>query len=194
MSKSKGEFLTVSLLEEKGYDPMVYRFFCLQSHYRKSLVFSYENLDNAKIAYNKLIARIASLKQDGEIDSAKFDELKAGFCEAMDNDLNTSLAVTALYDVLKADTNDATKLALVADFDRVLSLSLVENARAAADEKNTAPKADSELEREIEALIAERAEAKKAKNYARADEIRKYLADKGVTLIDTSAGTQYKIG
>ena len=194
MSKSKGEFLTVSLLEEKGYDPMVYRFFCLQSHYRKSLVFSYENLDNAKIAYNKLIARITSLKQDGEIDQAKFDELKSGFSEAMDNDLNTSLAVTALYDVLKSDANDATKLALVADFDRVLSLSLIENAKAAAEEKNAAPEADSELEREIKALIAERAEAKKNKNYARADEIRKYLADKGVTLIDTSSGTQYKIG
>ena len=195
MSKSKGEFLTVSLLESKGYDPMVYRFFCLQSHYRKSLVFSYENLDNAKIAYNKLIARISSLKVGGEVDRVKFDALRARFCEAMDNDLNTSLAVTALYDVLKSDANDATKLALIEDFDKVLSLSLIEKANQAKQEGESAPTgADSELVAEIEALIAERAEAKKAKNYARADEIRKYLADKGVTLIDTSAGTQYKIG
>ena len=195
MSKSKGEFLTVSLLESKGYDPMVYRFFCLQSHYRKSLVFSYENLDNAKTAYNKLIARIASLKSGGEVDGAKFEALRARFCEAMDNDLNTSLAVTALYDVLKSDANDATKLALIEDFDKVLSLSLIEKANQAKQEDESAPTgADSELIAEIEALIAERAEAKKAKNYARADEIRKYLADKGVTLIDTSAGTQYKIG
>ena len=195
MSKSKGEFLTVSLLESKGYDPMVYRFFCLQSHYRKSLVFSYENLDNAKTAYNKLIARISALKSGGEVDSAKFDALRVRFCEAMDNDLNTSLAVTALYDVLKSDANDATKLALIADFDKVLSLSLIEKANEARKEDESAPAgADSELTLEIEALIAERAEAKKAKNYARADEIRKYLADKGVTLIDTSAGTQYKIG
>ena len=71
MSKSKGEFLTVSLLEEKGYAPVVYRFFCLQSHYRKSLVFSWENLDNAAVAYGKLIARIAALpEEDGAVDTA----------------------------------------------------------------------------------------------------------------------------
>ena len=61
MSKSKGEFLTVSLLEEKGYDPLVYRYFCLQSHYRKNLVFSWENLENAKVAYGKLVSKLASI-------------------------------------------------------------------------------------------------------------------------------------
>ena len=71
MSKSKGEFLTVSLLEEKGYDPLAYRFFCLQSHYRKSLVFTWENLDNAVAAYNKLIAKIAEYQADeGGVDEA----------------------------------------------------------------------------------------------------------------------------
>ena len=196
MSKSKGEFLTVSLLESKGYDPMVYRFFCLQSHYRKSLVFSYENLDNAALAYNKLIARIAALKADGEVDAAAFAELDGKFREAFDNDLNTSLGVTALYDVLKAKTNDATKLALIESFDKVLSLSLIEHANAlnATKEEPTAPAADGITAEEIEALIAERRDAKAAKNYARADEIRKYLSDKGVTLIDTKEGTQYKIG
>ena len=128
MSKSKGEFLTVSLLTEKGYDPMVYRFFCLQSHYRKSLVFSWENMDNAKVAYNKLIARIAAIKTDGELDTAAFDEQKASFVKALDNALNPSLAVTAIYDVLKADTNGTTKRALLADFDKVLCLNLLENA------------------------------------------------------------------
>ena len=200
MSKSTGEFLTVSLLESKGYDPMEYRFFCMQSHYRKNLVFSYENLDNAKISYNKLISKIATLKEDGAVDAEAFASLKARFVEAMDNDLNTSLAVTALYDVLKAKTNDATKLALFADFDRVLSLDLIGHAsvlRAKLEEEakkaTAAPEGvDPELAREVEALIVERAEAKKAKNYARADEIRKYLADKGITLIDSSAGTTYK--
>ena len=61
MSKSKGEFLTVSLLEQKGYDPLAYRFFCLQSHYRKALVFTWENLDNAQLAYNKLLALLRGL-------------------------------------------------------------------------------------------------------------------------------------
>ena len=128
MSKSKGEFLTVNLLESKGYDPMVYRMFCLQSHYRKSLVFSYENLDNMAIAYNKLIAKIATLKDGEPVDEAAFAEQKAGFVKALDNDLNTSLAVTALYDALKANTNDATKLALIREYDQVLCLNLLENA------------------------------------------------------------------
>ena len=201
MSKSTGEFLTVSLLESKGYDPMEYRFFCMQSHYRKNLVFSYENLDNAKIAYNKLIAKIATLKDGGEVDAEAFASLKTKFTDAMDNDLLTSLAITALYDVLKAKTNDATKLALIADFDRVLSLDLIGHAQATrlkleeeAKKALAAPEGVSEeLVAEVEALIEERKEAKKAKNYARADEIRKYLADKGITLVDTSAGTTYKL-
>ena len=201
MSKSTGEFLTVSLLESKGYDPMEYRFFCMQSHYRKNLVFSYENLDNAKISYNKLIAKIATLKEGGEVDATAFDTLKARFTDAMDNDLNTSLAVTALYDVLKAKTNDATKLALFEDFDRVLSLDLLGHAaivraklEAEAKKVSAAPEGVSpELAAEVEALIVERAEVKKAKDYARADEIRKYLADKGITLVDSSQGTTYKL-
>ena len=190
MSKSKGEFLTVSLLESKGYDPLAYRFFCLQSHYRKSLVFSYENLDNAVGAFSKLLAKIAALKNDGDVDQAKFDEYKARFVEALDNDLNTSLAVTALYDVLKADTNDATKKALIEDFDRVLSLDLTREQPA----ENEAPAIDPEFAAEIERLIAERVAAKKEKNFAEADRIRAYLADKGVTLFDSREGTTYKIG
>lgn len=190
MSKSKGEFLTVSLLESKGYDPLAYRFFCLQSHYRKSLVFSYENLDNAAGAFTKLLAKIAALKNDGDVDQAKFDEYKARFVEALDNDLNTSLAVTALYDVLKADTNDATKKALIEDFDRVLSLDLTRE-RVAEDET---PAIDPEFAAEIERLIAERAAAKKEKNFAEADRIRAYLADRGVTLLDSREGTTYKLG
>ena len=194
MSKSKGEFLTVSLLEEKGYDPMAYRFFCLQSHYRKNLVFSWENLDNAVAAYKKLVARIAALLKDGgEVDSAKFDEYRAKFCEALDNDLNTSLAVTALYDVLKADTTAATKLALVAELDKVLSLNLIDAAKAETEKKDDAPVADDEFTAEILRLIDERAVAKKAKNFAEADRIRNYLLEKGVTLIDSREGTTFKI-
>ncbi len=192
MSKSSGEFLTVSLLESKGYDPMVYRFFCLQSHYRKSLVFSYENLDNAKVAYQKLLGRIASLKDGGDVDAAAYDELKAGFVKALDNDLNTSLAVTALYDVLKAKTTDATKLALIRDFDQVLCLNLIENASTLA-EKEEAPAADGELVAKIEAMIEARRVAKKEKNFAEADRIRAELTAMGVTLIDTREGTTYKI-
>ncbi len=195
MSKSKGEFLTVSLLESKGYDPKAYRFFCLGSHYRKSLVFTYENLDNAALAYDKLVAKIAALKpEEGEkVDESKFAELKKLFTDALDNDVNTSLAITALYDVLKADTNAATKLALIEDFDKVLTLDLIAHAEKVKNTKSAAPAADSDLAAEVEKLIAERAAAKKAKNFAEADRIRNYLAEKGIILVDSREGTTWKL-
>ena len=123
MSKSKGEFLTVSLLEEKGYDPLAYRWFCLQSHYRKTLVFSWENLNNAAAAYTKLLNRIAALKPEGDVEAAVLDEYREKFLQQVGNDLNTSMAVTAVFDALKAKANDATKLAILGEFDQVLSLS-----------------------------------------------------------------------
>ena len=193
MSKSKGEFLTVSLLEEKGYAPLVYRFFCMQSHYRKNLVFSWENLDNARIAYDKLVARVASLKLvDGEaLDEVAFAEGKRRFTDALDNDLNTSLAVTALYDVFKLDTNDFTKLALIRDFETVLSLGLIEAAENLA--KDEAPAIDPEFVAYIESMIEARRQAKKEKNFAEADRIRAELLEKGVTLLDTREGTKYTV-
>ena len=200
MSKSKGEFLTVSLLEEKGYDPLAYRFFCLQSHYRKSLVFTWENLDNATVAYNKLLSKIAALKDEGEVDRAAFDEYKAKFMAAMDNDLNTSMAVTVLYDVLKAKTNDKTKLALLDSFDTVLGLKLLEKAAALRAKQATAPAAgefavvseNGEANAEVEALIRARADAKKAKNFAEADRIRDELKAQGIEITDVPGGAKWK--
>ena len=203
MSKSKGEFLTVALLEEKGYDPLAYRFFCLQSHYRKSLVFTWENLDNAQLSYNKLIAKIAALKpDDGEADQAALKELKAKFSAALDNDLNTSLGITALYDVLKAKTGDATKLAAIADFDSVLSLGLIEKANAKREElKKQAAVAsgaftilaeDGTPDPAVEAKILERRDAKKAKNFALADAIRDELKASGIELTDIPGGVRWK--
>ncbi|MDY2558716.1 MAG: cysteine--tRNA ligase [Candidatus Faecousia sp.] len=190
MSKSKGEFLTVSLLQEKGYDPMAYRYFCLQSHYRRNLVFSWENLDNAAGAYDKLIAKIAALKDEGQVDMAAFGQLKEKFVGALNADLNTSLAVTALYDVLKAKTNDATKLYALKDFDQVLSLNLL--AAAQALQKKQDEEAAASADPEIDALVAARTEAKKAKNYAEADRIRDRLKEMGVEIIDTPQGTKWR--
>jgi cysteinyl-tRNA synthetase len=200
MSKSKGEFLTVSLLEEKGYDPLVYRFFCMQSHYRKNLVFSWENLDNARVAYNKLVARVASLKavDTDAVDEAAFAEGKKKFTDALDNDLNTSLAVTALYDVFKLATNDKTKLALIADFERVLDLGVIAAAEKLNADKKTestedVPNVDPELLKYINEKIEARKAAKKAKNFAEADAIRDELLAKGITLLDTREGTKFTI-
>ncbi len=195
MSKSKGEFLTVSLLEERGYDPLVYRYFCLESHYRRNLVFSWENLDNAKTAYEKLVSRVAALKNDGEVDAKAFAEGKKRFTDALDNDLNTSLAVTALYDVFKLQTNDKTKLALIEDFERVLSLGLIEAAGKLNDAKKREEGADvsPELLAYIEEKIEARRAAKAAKNFAEADAIRAELSERGITLLDTREGTKFKI-
>jgi cysteinyl-tRNA synthetase len=199
MSKSKGEFLTVSLLEEKGYNPLVYRFFCMQSHYRKNLVFTWENLDNARVAYDKLVARVAALKVDGgEIDQEAFATGKKKFTDALDNDLNTSLAVTALYDVLKLNTNDNTKFALIKDFEKVLSLGIIEEAeKVRAKEEDEKAKetegVDPELLAYITAKIEERKNAKKARDFALADAIRDELLSKGITLLDTREGTKFTI-
>ena len=198
MSKSTGEFLTVSLLEEKGYNPLAYRFFCLQSHYRKSLVFSYENLDNAQGAFNKLLAKIAALKDDENeaIDEAAVKELTEKFKAALDNDINTSLGITVLYDVLKAKTNDKTKLALLADFDKVLSLSLLDEAKKLKETKKeeaSTPAVDDEFSKFVEEQLALRAEAKKNKNWAEADRIRDELTAKGVKILDTPDGAKWSL-
>ena len=201
MSKSKGEFLTVSLLEEKGYDPLAYRYFCLQSHYRKALVFSWENLDNAVAAYEKLIARIAALTPGGETDQTVFEEYREKFRRQVGNDLNTSMAVTAIFDVLKAKTNDATRLALIGDFDRVLSLDLLEKAAAKreADARvQTAASAGGEYvitgegDPDIDALVLRRYEAKKAKDFAGADRIRDELKTRGIEITDVKGGASWK--
>ena len=190
ISKSKGAKLTVSLLEEKGYNPLVYRLFCLQSHYRKPLVFSFDSLDNAASAYHKLTARVAALAKDGEPDQEAAKPWQERFQASLANDLNTSLALTALYDMLKSGLSDATKRFLVGDFDRVLSLDLLQ----AAEKQNAQePQVPEELAREIEALIEKRAQARKAKDWAAADAIRDELAARHVVLKDTPAGVQWHI-
>ncbi len=196
MSKSKGEFLTVSLLEERGFDPLVYRFFCLQSHYRKNLVFSWENLENARTSYNKLIARIAKLKDSGKPVSDEMLALgKKSFTDALDNDLNTAQAVTVLYDVFKLDTNDETKLALIGDYDRVLDIGLLAAARAYCSTQESSP--ESNISPELLSYINERIEArrtaKKNKNFAEADAIRAELLERGITLLDTREGTTFTV-
>ena len=189
MSKSKGAVLTVSVLKEKGYNPLVYRMFCLQSHYRKPLEFSYEVLDNVTAAYNKLAKKIAEIKDEGELDKAMYDKYNNAFVDAISNDLNTSMAITVLYDVVKADINGKTKLALINDFDKVLSLNLVEAGKAMAEDSSNV---DAELEKFINEKIAERAAAKKEKDFAKADAIRDELLSKGIAIKDTREGVKWE--
>ena len=183
MSKSKGEFLTVSLLESKGYNPLAYRMFCLQSHYRKQLLFSYDSLDGVSNAYNKLISKIKSISHDDSIvDEDIYLEYRNKFLECLNDDLNTSNALTVLYDVLKDDINNNTKLALVSEFDKVLSLDLLKNDDIVIDN-----------EEYIKEMIEKRNTAKKNKDFALADSIRDELKDKGIILKDTREGTTYEV-
>ena len=192
MSKSSGEFLTLSLLESKNVNPLAYRLFCLQSHYRKPLVFSWETLANAEAAYQKLFKRITNLKTEGDVDENAVAAYRQNFIDAVGNDINTAQGLTVLYDMLKDKTiSDATKRAIAGDFDKVLALDLLsgkkEEPKAPAAEEIVIPEEDMW----IVALIEERKAAKKAKDFARADQIRNDLAAKGITLIDTPQGTKY---
>lgn len=187
MSKSKGDFLTVSLLESKGYNPLVYRMFCLQSHYRKPLTFSYESLDNTAKAYDKLIKRISSLDKEGTPDKSQAEPYIDSFKEALDNDINTSLGLTCVYDVLKSELDDATKLYVIEEFDKVLSLDLTKS------EQKNSPSADGELATEVEALIEKRTKARAEKDWATADAIRDKLKEMHVVLVDTKDGIQWHI-
>ena len=185
MSKSNGEFLTVSVLEKKGYSPLDYRFFCLNSHYRNPLVFTFDSLDGAANALKKLRNKVLSLTDDGEMQDDKFKEYKVKFSEALESDLNTSLMITVLYDVLKdKELTDETKRLLVDDFDTVLSLDLLKEEKK---EVNT------DLEKMILEKIEERKEAKKNKDFALADQIRDDLLKQGVKLVDTREGTTYEL-
>ena len=185
MSKSKGDFLTVSLLESKGYQPVVYRMFCLQSHYRKPLIFSYDVLDNVKVSYDKLTKRIAALSGEGQLQKEGMRVFEDAFAEALGNDINTSQALTVVYDVLKSELNDGSKRALIQKFDQVLSLDLLR-------EEET-EEVDAELKAFVEEKIGERKAAKKAKDFATADAIREELKKKGIEIKDTREGTVWSV-
>ncbi|MBQ9854137.1 MAG: cysteine--tRNA ligase [Bacilli bacterium] len=182
MSKSNGEFLTVSLLKNKGYNPLAYRFFCLQSHYKNQLVFSFDSLDVASNIYSKLLNRIKNIKSDDSIvDKDVFDKYDAMFKDAISDNLNTANAITVLYDVIKSEANNNTKLELISSFDKVLSLDLLKK-----EEENNE---DDEF---ITAMINKRNEFKKDKNYEEADKIRLELLNMGIILKDTREGTIYE--
>ena len=174
MSKSKGEFLTIDLLISKGYDPLAYRLFCLQSHYRRQLVFSYQGLDNASNIYKTLKTKIKSLKNEGKVEN--YQNYIEKFKKALEDDLNISAAITILYDSLKDNTlSDATKLYLVNNFDQVLGLDLLKEEKI-------------EVEDEIKELINKRNEAKKNKDFVTADQIRDLIFEKGYIIKDTREG------
>ncbi|MCI9281369.1 MAG: cysteine--tRNA ligase [Bacilli bacterium] len=181
MSKSKGKVLTVSTLEEEGYNPLSYRFMVLQSHYRKQLAFSYENLSGAENAYKKLKRQVLNLKDNEEINNDIKEEYLNKFKECLSDDLNTANCLTLIYEVLKSDTSDTTKKEIIREFDKVLSLDLTKEEKTTIDENY------------IKEMIAKRNEAKKNKDFTLADAIRSDLEKEGIILKDTREGTAYEV-
>ncbi len=181
MSKSLGHVLTVSKLKEQGYNPLSYRYFILNSYYHKQVNFTYELLDQSQTAYLKLLNKISNIKNEGSIEEDKYNKYNDKFKSYLSDDLNTSNALTLLYDLLKdKDVSGATKIKLIKDFDKVLSLDLLKEK-----EENI----DSDLKSYVEEQIKLRNETKKSKNFEAADKIRNDLLEKGIELKDTREGT-----
>jgi len=181
MSKSKGQILTVTSLEEQGFNPLSYRYMVLLSHYRKQLNFSIESLKGSENAYLKLKNKILLLKEDESVDISLKNAYETKFKETLSNDLNTANALTLIYEVLKTDTNDTTKKEIIKYFDQVLSLDLTKKVSKQLDETY------------INDMIEKRNIAKLNKDYALADSIRNELEDYGITLKDTKDGTIYEV-
>ena len=180
MSKSSGEFLTISKLKEKGYSPLEYKYFCLESHYRKQLMFSMDIFENSVNGYRKLIQRIQTIQNQGDVDKNVFNEYRQKFQNSLNDDLNTSNALSIIFEVLKDQTNGATKLAIIKDFDMVLGLDLIQE------------KQKDNIDDEIIELANQRLKAKQEKNYALADELRNKINTKGYNVLDTKDGFEIK--
>ena len=183
MSKSKGDTLTVSKLKEMGYNPLAYRYLILNSYYHKQVNFTFDGLDQAQNAYLKLINKVSNIKEEGLFSDDDFNKYDEKFKEFLSNDLNTSNALTLLYDLIK-DTNVSsnTKLKLIKSWDSVLSLDLIK-------EKNI----DEELLNKINELIEKRNIAKENRDYALADQIRDELKNMNIVIKDTKEGTTFEI-
>lgn len=182
MSKSKGDTLTVSTLESKGYNPLSYRFMCLQSHYRRQLTFSYNSLEGAETSYKKLKSKVLSLDKSGTIDDKIYELYNDKFKATLEDDLNTANSLSLIYEVLKSDVNDKTKYELIKSFDEVLSLDLTkeDNKRIINEDF-------------INKKIEERNQAKLNKDFELADKIRNELLEMGIVLKDTREGTVVEV-
>ena len=188
MSKSSGDFLTVSRLEEEGFTPLDYRYFCLQSKYRKQLVFSFENLKDAQNGYKALKKKIASLltnvDESNSVSKEIISQYQEKFKVQISDDLNIANAFTVLNEVIKdSSLNNKEKATLIEDFDKVFSLDLMTIEKEAI-------KVDEKL---INALIEERNVARKEKNYKRSDEIRAQLLEMNIEVLDSKEGTTWRV-
>ncbi len=188
MSKSSGDFLTLSKLIDEGFSPLDYRYFCLNSKYRKQLLFSFDSLKDAQNSLKKLKSKALSILQ-GSSEDDRFDldlvnDYRTKFSKEINDDLNIANAITVLWEVIKDNKlTNREKLFIIEDFDKVLSLDLLKEDKSKKDNENI------DL---IEKLIAERSEARNNKQWTKADEIRNKLNEMNIELLDTKEGTTWK--
>lgn len=181
MSKSLGNILTIPALKEKGYNPLAYRYLALTAHYRSLLQFTWEALDSAQTAFDNLKSRVIEIKKDltGTIDETKKSELLAKFDAAIFNDVSTPQALAVMWETVKdTSLNNATKWAVLSEMDTVLGLKMDEMK----EETFTPPE-------EVLKLIEERKLARANKNWAKSDELRDILKNKGWSVKDLPDGT-----
>jgi cysteinyl-tRNA synthetase len=190
MSKSSGGFLTLQSLIDKGYDPLDYRYFLLGGHYRSQMQFSWESLDGAKNARRSLTDKTKEKgkgKKEKREENGGAEKYLEAFNKALEDDLNTPRALAEMWGLLRdGSVEPEAALAAVFDMDEVLGLGLRDSLVAAESPE------DGDFVREIENVIAERAEAKKARDFARADSLRQGLKERGIVLEDGPGGTIWR--
>lgn len=180
MAKSGENFLRLGLLEEKGYLPLAYRYFCLNAHYKSELKFSWEALDSARNGYNNFKKKIIEIKNNDSSGSSDNSAYLSKFLEAVNDDLNIPVALATAWDVINSNLSNKVKYETLLKFDEVLGLDILNMA----EEEVVVPL-------EVSDLAQKRDEAKKEKNYSLADELRDKIKELGFIVEDSKDG--YKI-
>ncbi len=191
MSKSSGSFITLNSLIENNVDPLVYRYYVLQSKYRKPLVFSYDRLKDASNSFEILKNKIKLINDnvDNEIliNENIIKEYKNRFLKYINDDLNIANGFTLLHEVIRSENlNNKEKKIIIDDFDKVFGLKLNE----LSDDKE---KLDKDFVNKINLLIKEREAARKNKDYKKSDEIRDYLLQNNIEIMDNKDNTTWKV-
>ena len=191
MSKSSGSFITLNSLIENNVDPLVYRYYVLQSKYRKPLVFSYDRLKDASNSFEILKNKIKLINDnvDNEIliNENIIKEYKNRFLKYINDDLNIANGFTLLHEVIRSENlNNKEKKIIIDDFDKVFGLNLNE----LSDDKE---KLDKDFVNKINLLIKEREAARKNKDYKKSDEIRDYLLQNNIEIMDNKDNTTWKL-
>ena len=190
MSKSLGNVYGISDLNARGYSALAYRFMLLKSDYKKSFNFTWENIHNALNEYVKILKQISTMEDS--VGGKASEEYILKFKSALDNDLNTSLAITTLHDLLASKISNQDKYATIAEFDKVLGLDLM-NARYQLNMLEQLQGVDYLQRQKAQLALNERNIARKNKDFAKADEIRSQIEALGYDILDGKDGSTLEL-